>query len=204
MSTLSTGLRGGCLHTDVCSVDEAEEIQQGYGRHDAPVNLAAEFGFGFRVEGHEGVAISAVVSPSCSALMFWDGWLTDPSPTLPSLQFHAHPHRGARPHPSSQWQSSRPPSPGPRLVKSGVSQNPGNVEQTKEESENLGRDVERYILPSSRLLYFLASWLRSTKTRVAVPGRKWMRWKRGTPWLGCLAQRMGASPRAAIVGQQCV
>jgi len=47
-----------CVLTDVCSVDEAKEVEERYRWNDHEVDLQTELGFGLGVDLHERVAIS--------------------------------------------------------------------------------------------------------------------------------------------------
>lgn len=48
-------------HTDIGSVDEAEQVEESNGGHDVEIDLAAQFGFGLGVEVDQGMAISEFI-----------------------------------------------------------------------------------------------------------------------------------------------
>jgi hypothetical protein len=48
--------------TDICAVNETEEIQQCHRRHDAEINLPPKPRFGFGIEMNERVAVTTHVS----------------------------------------------------------------------------------------------------------------------------------------------
>lgn len=65
-----------CEHTNVGSVDEAEEIEQCDGRNDAEVNLPSKPGFGLWVEFDQSSSISVIWSDSVNSPVVLVG-LTD-------------------------------------------------------------------------------------------------------------------------------
>ena len=94
--------------TDVCTVDEAEEIEEGDGRNDVEIDLQAESGFGGSVEDHERASISSLPVSDCLAKVEVIGF-TCQSRHGHALRPHAHSQRSA--HRLAHPCGGRQPSP---------------------------------------------------------------------------------------------